>query len=223
MVLVAVAGLMVACGDDDDGGGGTTAGGSESSESGGGIDIALGSEPTSLDPQTVDDGGERAINDNIYETLLTRNADGELEGGLATELPEQLDETTWQFKLREGVEFHNGEAFNADSVVASVERMAGLIADEATDLSGFFASITGAEKVDDLTVNITTDGPDGVLPARMYWMKMIPASAADAEDLSDAPVGTGPYTFVEFERGDHITLAANADYWDGVPDIAEVT
>jgi peptide/nickel transport system substrate-binding protein len=72
------------------------------------ITIALGSEPTSLDPYLVDDGAERAVNDNVYETLLTRNATGELQPGLATELPTQIDDLTWQFKLRDGVKFHDG-------------------------------------------------------------------------------------------------------------------
>lgn len=221
---------MAACGDDGEGNGGAAGGGGDDGGNGddgggagGAITIALGSEPTSLDPHLVDDGGERAVNDNIYETLLVRTPEGELAPGLATALPEQLDDTTWQFTLREGVVFHNGEAFNADSVVATVERMRRLIDEEATDQSGFFGSITGAEAVDEMTVNITTDGPDGVLPARMYWLKMIPASVADVEDLSDEPVGTGPYRFVEFARGDQVTIEANEDYWGGAPDIGEVT
>lgn len=222
-VGLALAGLVgSACGDDSDDTADAATDGGDGGGGGGAITIALGSEPTSLDPHTVDDGGERAVNDNIYETLLTRTPEGELAPGLATALPTQVDETTWQFSLREGVEFHNGEPFDAESVVASVERMQRLIEEEATDLSGFFASITGAEAVDDLTVNVTTDGPDGVLPARMYWLKMIPASAVDAEDLSEDPVGTGPYRFGEFVRGDHITIEANADYWGGAPDIGQV-
>lgn len=225
VAVVLVGGLIAAaCGDDavsgdtagsNGGGGGSAAGGS--------LSVALGSEPTSLDPHAVDDGGERAINDNVYETLLTRTPDGELAPGLAADLPTQVDDTTWEFTLREGVSFHNGEPFNAGSVVASVDRMIRLIGAEQTDQSGFFASITGAEAVDDTTVRITTDGPDGVLPARMYWMKMVPASVADEDDLSDDPVGTGPYRFVEFVRGDRITLESNADYWDGAPDISRVT
>jgi peptide/nickel transport system substrate-binding protein len=228
-ILLVLLLAAAACGGDDDdeaGGSGDDSGSDDGGGDGGDgseITIALGSEPTSLDPQAVDDGGERAINDNIYETLLARSPEGELEPGLASELPEQQDETTWRFTLREDVTFHNGEPFNADSVVASVERMIRLIESESTDQSGFFASITGAEKVDDTTVDITTDGPDGVLPARMYWMKMIPASAADSDDLTDDPVGTGPYKFVEFARGDHVTIEANADYWDGAPDIGRVT
>jgi peptide/nickel transport system substrate-binding protein len=218
---LALCGLVGAgCGDDGDDGGSDAADGGTGS--GTAITIALGSEPTSLDPHTVDDGGERAVNDNIYETLLTRTPAGDLAPGLATDLPTQIDATTWRFTLREGVTFHNGEAFNADAVVASVERMQRLIEDDATDLSGFFASITGATVVDELTVDITTDGPDGVLPARMYWLKMIPASAVDVDDLSEEPIGTGPYEFGEFVRGDHITVTANADYWAGEPVIGEV-
>jgi peptide/nickel transport system substrate-binding protein len=215
--------IAAACGGEDEAGGDDAGGeATNGGEAGGEITISLGSEPTSLDPHAVDDGGERAINDNIYETLLTRTPEGELAPGLATALPTQVDESTWEFTLREGVTFHNGEPFNAASVVATVERIQRLIEAEATDQSGFFASLTGAEAVDDLTVRITTDGPDGVLPARMYWLKMVPASAADSDDLTDEPIGTGPYTFGEFVRGDHITLTANADYWGDAPDIGEV-
>ncbi|HEY8546465.1 MAG TPA: ABC transporter substrate-binding protein [Acidimicrobiales bacterium] len=220
-VLVTVGILAVGCGGDDDSGGSGNGGDS----TGGGaseITIALGSEPTSLDPYLVDDGGERAINDNIYETLLTRTPEGELAPGLATELPTQVDDTTWEFKLQENVTFHDGSPFNADSVVASVERIVRLVSEAQTDLDGFFGSITGATKVDDTTVRITTAESDGVLPARMYWLKMIPASAADAEDLSDDPVGTGPYKFGSYQPGSSITLEVNEDYWGDAPDIETV-
>lgn len=223
MVTAVVLGLVAgACGNDDDdsGSGGDTGG---ATKKGAAVTVALGSEPTSLDPHTVDDGGERAVNDNVYETLLSRTPEGDLAPGLATALPDQVNATTWQFKLRDNVKFHNGEAFNADAVVASVERIIRLVKAEKTDLSGFFKSLTGAKKVDDRTVQVTTDGPDGVLPARMYWLKIVPVSAKDSDDLSAKPVGTGPYTFVEFARGDHITLQANPSYWDGEPDVGKVT
>lgn len=186
------------------------------------IVIALGSEPTSLDPHLVDDGGERAINDNIYEALLARTPDGELVPSLAADLPEMIDDSTWQFTLNEGVTFHNGDPFNAESVVATVERMIRLIDAGVTDLDGFYGNITGAEAVDDYTVNITTDGADGVLPARMYWMKMIPASVADSDDLSAEPIGSGPYAFVEWVRGERIVLERNDDYWGEAPSIQGV-
>src|SRR5262245_37559701 len=65
--------------------------------------IALGSEPTTLDPQLVDDGGERAINDNIYETLMARTLKGELVPGLAEAAPAQSAPDAWRFKLRPGI------------------------------------------------------------------------------------------------------------------------
>ena len=237
--ILALSLVAAACGDDDEGGSDTSTPASTpaSSPSGGSTDgtdapapaegaeitIALGSEPTSLDPHLVDDGGERAINDNVYETLLARTPTGELEPGLAAALPTQVDDTTWEFTLREGVTFHDGTPFNADAVVASVTRMVNLVAAGGTDNDGFFATLTGAEKVDDTTVRITTDGPDGVLPARMYWLKIIAPSAQDVEDLSDAPNGTGPYKFVSRETGVSIVLEANADYWGGAPSVGKVT
>lgn len=249
--LLALGLIAAACGDDDDGGdaestavdegadatsgdggddgtattsGATEAAGDDGGEAveGGEITIALGSEPTSLDPHLVDDGGERAINDNIYETLLTRTPEGELSPGLATDLPTQVDDTTWEFTLREGVTFHNGEPFNAESVVATVERMIGLIEAGQTDNDGFYSTLTGAEAVDDTTVRIMTDGPDGVLPARMYWLKQVPASMAEMEDLSDEPTGTGPYRFAARQQGVSIDLEANPDYWGDQPSITSV-
>lgn len=210
LALLSVVGVVAAaCG-----GGGTAEGTS--------ITIAIGSEPTTLDPQARDDGGERAVNDNIYETLLARTPEGELVPGLAAEMPEQIDETTWQIKLRDGISFHNGEPFNAEAVVASFERI--LDEEFASEQLSFIATITGAEAVDDLTVNITTDGPDPILPARLYWTpKIVPPEASAQPDFADNPVGTGPYRFVEWVKGDHVTIEANPDYWGDPPSIETVT
>ncbi len=185
------------------------------------ITVAIGSEPSTLDPQLRDDGGERQVNDNIYETLMVRSPTGELGPGLAAEAPTQIDETTWEFTLREGITFHNGEPFDADAVVASVERI--IDPANASEQMGYLGTITGAEKVDDLTVRILTSGPDPILPSRMYWMKMIPPVYAAEGDIEAAPVGTGPYVFEGWDRGNSITLSANEDYWDGAPEVDEVT
>ena len=185
------------------------------------VAIAIGSEPTTLDPQLRDDGGERAINDNIFETLMVRDPDGALVRGLAAEAPTQVDETTWEVSLREGVSFHNGEPFNAASVVHSIQRV--IDPEFNSEQSSFFATIASAEAVDDTTVRITTDGPDPILPARLYWMKMVPVEASQADGFAENPVGTGPYAFVEWDRGNRITLTANDDYWGEAPQIQDVT
>jgi peptide/nickel transport system substrate-binding protein len=185
------------------------------------IVIAIGSEPSTLDPQVRDDGGERAINDNIYETLMVRSPEGELQPGLAAEAPTQVEPNAWEFKLRDGIKFQNGEAFNADSVVASVTRI--INPDLKSEQMAYFGTITGAEKVDDLTVRITTSGPDPILPSRMYWMKMVPAEYSKDPKFGESPVGTGPYKFDHWTRGQEIVLVANPDYWGGAPQIQKVT
>lgn len=195
------------------GDGGTDGGGAPAA--GGDIAIALGSEPTTLDPQLRDDGGERAVSDNLYETLMARDAAGELVPGLAAEEPEELDDTTWQFTLQDGVTFHDGSAFDADSVVHSVERI--IDPDFASEQAGFFSTITGAEAVDESTVNILTNAPDPILPSRMYWMKMVPIEASGEDGFADNPVGTGPYRFVEWVKGDHVTIERNDEYWGDNP------
>ncbi len=185
------------------------------------ITIAIGSEPTTLDPQVRDDGGERAVNDNIYETLMARTANGELVPSLAEGPPTQVGGTTWEFKLRDGVKFHNGESFNADAVVFSVERI--INPEFNSEQGSFFSTITGAAKVDDLTVRIETDGPDPILPTRMYWMKMVPPGQAADPGFADAPVGTGPYKFAGWNRGNDIVLEVNEGYWGDAPQVQKVT
>ena len=224
--VAALALLASACASD---GGGTdraddvaaTSTASNGAAADGAITIALGSEPTTLDPQLTDDGGERAVNDNVYETLVARTSDGTLVPGLATELPTQVDDTTWEVSLNEGVTFHNGEPFDADSVVASINRV--LDPELNSEQLSFLSTITGAEAVDETTVHVFTDGTDPVLPARLYWLKMVPTEASAEEGFASQPVGTGPYRFVEWTQGESITLEANPDYWGEVPSIERVT
>ncbi|MBK0326094.1 ABC transporter substrate-binding protein [Rhodobacteraceae bacterium F11138] len=185
------------------------------------ITIAIGSEPSTLDPQLRDDGGERQVNDNIYETLMARKADGALIPGLAAAAPERVSESAWEFVLREGIEFHNGEPFNADAVVASVERI--IDPTNKSEQLAYLGTIVSAEKVDETTVRILTDGPDPILPSRMYWMKMIPPQHAQSGNLDEQPVGTGPYKFVDWQHGSEIRIEANEGYWGGAPEIDEVT
>jgi peptide/nickel transport system substrate-binding protein len=185
------------------------------------ITIALGSEPTTLDPQVSEDGSERAVNDNIYETLVARTPKGELTPGLADGMPVQSGPDAWRFKLRPGIKFSNGEPFDADAVVYSVKR----IVDPKFNSQqiSYFAAITDARKIDDLTVDVITKGPDPILPARMYWMKMVPPVAAGKPDFIQNPVGTGPYKLVKWTRGSSIQLAKNEAYWGGAPAIDGVS
>ncbi len=184
------------------------------------VTIALGSEPTTLDPQLREDGGERAVNDNIYETLMARTPKGDLVPGLALATPKLMDPQTWEVKLRPGIKFHNGEPFNADAVVFSVKRI--IDPKFNSEQISFFETIKDAKKVDDLTVKIITDGPDPILLSRLYWMKMVPPGYAKNAKFAEAPIGTGPYKFVQWKRGQTITLQINDDYRDKAPTIGKV-
>lgn len=184
------------------------------------VTIALGSEPTTLDPQIREDGGERAVNDNIYETLMARTPKGELVPGLAESTPQLVDPQTWEVKLRSGIKFHNGEPFNADSVVFSIKRI--IDPKFNSEQISFFETIKDANKVNDLTVRVITNGPDPILLSRLYWMKMVPSGHTNDPKFAETPVGTGPYKFVQWKRGQYITLERNEDYWGEKPPINKV-
>lgn len=185
------------------------------------IVIAIGGDPSTLDPQVADDGNERAVNDNIYETLIARDSSTmELVPSLA-ESWEELDDVTWQLTLRQGITFHNGEPFNAEAAAASINRV--VDPELNSEQISFFSTIKEATVVDDSTIQVITDGPDPTLPTRLYWLKIVPPAYSSDPDFGTKPVGTGPYKFVEWVRDDHVTLEANPDYWGTAPTIAKVT
>jgi peptide/nickel transport system substrate-binding protein len=184
------------------------------------ITIAIGSEPTTLDPQLREDGGERAVNDNIYDTVLTRAPKGELIPSLAATLPTLVDPTTWEVKLRPGIKFHNGETMNADAVVYSIKRV--IDPDFNSEQISFFSTIKGASKVDELTLHVLTKGSDPILPSRLYWLKVVPPNHSKDPKFFENPVGTGPYRMVSWKRGQSIELNRNDTYWGAKPTIKTV-
>lgn len=215
-VLAAVAALVIAgCGSAD-----------QSAKSGGGksdksqLVVALSADPASLDPQLADDGSERTVNDNIYEMLLTRDPDGKLGPLLASDMPKQVNKTTWRFKLRTDVKFTNGEPFGPESVIASIKRV--MDPDYGSGQLGFFTGIKTARRVNAHTVDVITEDEDPLLPARMAFMKMIPPKYSQESKFATDPVGTGPYMFVKRIIGEQIQLKANPDYWGPAPRIPSV-
>ena len=137
----------------------------EAADSGGeAIDFSIMALPNSLDPHAANDGYSLYVMTNIYETLVTLNQDLELEPGLA-ESYEQISDTTWEFVLREGIQFHDGSDFNAEVVKANLDR----VRDEevGSPLSFLFTEISEVEIIDDYTVQIHTDDPFAALPSHL--------------------------------------------------------
>ena len=184
------------------------------------ITIAIGEGPGRIDPH-FQDGEMRRTMENVYERLIERDLDDPaiFLPRLAASLPVLIDETTWELSLREGVSFHNGAPFNAAAAKYSIERV--LSPDLDSDLKEQIEKIASVDVVDDYTIRINTNGPDPVLPARLYMVQMVEPGAA-ADGLEDEAVGTGPYKFVDWVPGDSLTLARNDDYWGDLPQIQDV-
>lgn len=185
------------------------------------VNLAITSEPTTLDPQKTFDGGERRVTDNIYEKLLERDQNMNLRPALAAAMPRRIAEKTWEFKLRPGIKFHNGEPLNAEAVAFSVNRI--MNPEYKSRQVGDLRGIDRAEAIDELTVHIHTKRLDTLLPARMYLLKIVPPKAAQREDFAEAPVGTGPFKFVSWEKGRQIVLERNEGYWREKPVITKAT
>lgn len=185
--------------------------------------VALSTFPNSLDMPV---GAERnATNASwpAYDSLVWVDDEGNVVPALAESWEISEDGSEYTFTLRQGVTFHNGEPFNADSVVFSWER------GSSPDMqwSDRWTRATSVEKIDDYTVKITTDGPDPLFlrVVASNWAMVPPVHTAEVgnEAFGMAPVGTGPFKFVEWVDGDRIVYEANPDYWqEGVPRVARL-
>ncbi|HBY94122.1 MAG: ABC transporter substrate-binding protein [Ardenticatenaceae bacterium] len=159
---------------------------------------------------------------NLYDQLVFRQEDGSLGPGLA-ESWSLNSPTEWDFKLRQGVKFQNGEPFNAEAVKFTLDRFL-----QADDGSPFVKpSIQEAKVLDEYTVRVTTPKPDPIfLENSLYYVFPVPPKYTEEvgrEGFSKHPVGTGPFKFVEWAKGDHLTLERFPDYWQGAPKIERVT
>ncbi|MGH2383447.1 MAG: ABC transporter substrate-binding protein [Candidatus Limnocylindria bacterium] len=177
-----------------------------------------------LDPMTSSQTVDLQVFDSIYDTLTWRLPNNELVPRAATEW-RLANDTTWQFKLRPGIRWHNGDPFTAEDVKYTFERA--IDPDGPSIRRASFSLLQGVEVVDDLTVNFVMRSPDPLWPSRLTaqgaWL--VPAryhQEVGAEEFERQPVGTGPFKFVEHVRNDHITIEANEDYWDGVPNAEDI-
>jgi peptide/nickel transport system substrate-binding protein len=177
------------------------------------ITIALGSEPTTLDPQLRDEGPLRYTLNQVYESLVERDPKTmEIVPELA-DTWEVIDKTTWRFHLRKGVKFHDGEPFNAEVAAFAFNRA--VDSKFASQYASYWVGFKEAKVVDEDTLDILTSEPVPNLLGGLYFLKIVPKKWVEAnpERILREANGTGPYKLVSFTKGDKMTLTVNLDWW----------
>jgi len=184
------------------------------------LKIGLSADVTTLDPHYLAAQPNLTVARHVFESLTEVDEKTRLIPGLA-ESWRALDATTWEFKLRRGVKFHDGSDLTAEDVVFSLDRPH-TIKGSPGGFSSYVRAITAKRIVDRHTLHITTAVPYGALPqdinSILIVSKKAAANAATGDfDNGRAMTGTGPYRFVRFARGESVELARNDAYWGPRP------
>lgn len=193
---------------------------------GGDITFGQGSDATTLDPAQSTALVDYQIYAGIFDTLAVLDAQGKVAPGLAESWEEAPDHLSWTLHLRKGVTFHDGTDFNASAVKVNVERYI----DPKLNFprKGEIPTVTGVTVIDPYTARIELSQPFVVLMysfASVTGTMVSPAAITKyGDDLARNPVGTGPFVFKEWIKGDHVLVTRNPSYWKpGLPHLNSVT
>jgi peptide/nickel transport system substrate-binding protein len=194
---------------------------------------ARSGDALTLDPHAQNEGPTANLNRQIYEPLVERARDGKLVPTLALSWRITEDPTVWEFKLRQNVKFHNGNAFNADDVIFSLQR-AQL---PTSDYKGYITSVDSVTKTDDYTVRIKTKGPNPILVENLTNLFMMDKEWAEANNATKPQDfknkeenfavrnsnGTGPFALVAREPDVKTVMKRNDAYWGRGENPLEIT
>jgi peptide/nickel transport system substrate-binding protein len=193
-------------------------------QSGTQITISQPAEATTMDPGRSTQVLTVNYFYNLYDTLTRWDAALKIQPGLATSW-KRVNDTTWEFALRQGVKFHDGSPFTAADVKATLDRI--LTPGKTVVIAGF-TTIESVQAVDPRTVRIVTKKPDPLMLVRMAQMgaQILPARLTTddgAKEVTRKPVGTGAYRFVEWVKDERLVMEANREWWgwDGKPPAVE--
>jgi peptide/nickel transport system substrate-binding protein len=200
------------------------------------LKIGLAAEPTAMDPHFHNLTPNNQVVGHIFEPLVTAAPDFSLHPGLAESF-RPINSTTWEFKLRKNVKFHNGANFDANDVLFTYCRVPA-VQNSPSPFTLYTKAIKEMEAPDPYTIIIKTDGPYPLLPNEISSIGIISASLIDGEkvkfvnsgckiahkwptteDFNSGKIafGTGPYKFSQFVKGDRIVMKANDAYWGKKP------
>ncbi len=184
------------------------------------LTVAINGEPANLQPAQPVGRLNELVNALIYDSLTTRDPQGNLIAALAQSW-KRVDDNTWEFKLRPGVKFHNGDALTSDDVKFTYEQLVLADAAKSPHLT-FLQTIKQVNVVDATTFQIITKQPDVLLPSRVFdlYGGIVPSKyfqQVGEAGFEAKPVGSGPYMFVSWAKNSQLTLTANPNYWGPQP------
>ena len=190
------------------------------------LSVAVGADVTSIDPHYHNLTPNNNIAEHIFETLVAKSPKSSLRPALAVAW-KAIDDLTWEFKLRKGVKFHDGSDFTAADVAFSIDRT-GQVPNSPSPFTIYTRQITEKIIVDPLTIRLKTATPYPLMPNDMSTVFIVSSRAAKGAATDDfntgkATVGTGPFKFVRYARGDRIELARFDAYWGPRPAWDKVT
>ncbi len=180
------------------------------------LSIALGGDVTSIDPHFHNLTPNNNIGAHVFDTLVMKEPGGHIKPGLA-ESWRAVDDLTWEFRLRKGVRFHDGSNFTAADVVFSLDRIP-LVPNSPSPFTTYTKQVTEKIVVDPWTIRLKSAAPYPQMPNDMSTVLVVSARAAanattDDFNTGKATIGTGPFRFVRWQRGDRIELVRNDAYW----------
>lgn len=189
--------------------------------------IATSYKLMTLDPHYVNLNENTSLLSQIYERLVYQDETFELKPGLATSW-RRVSDTQWEFKLREGVRFHDGSPFTAEDVIYNIKRIQNFLKPPSGGFQQYTKGIKSISAPDPLTVIIDTNGGQPALPLSMSSIFIMAKSASGfktTEELNGGatPVGTGPYKFKSWRSGENFEVERNDGYWGGRPSWSDVT
>jgi peptide/nickel transport system substrate-binding protein len=180
------------------------------------LSISLGADVTSMDPHFHNLTPKNNVGGHIFEPLVSKDQRGRLIPALA-ESWRTIDDLTWEFKLRRGVKFHDGSDFTAADVAFSLDRVP-TVPNSPSPFTTYSKQITEKIIVDPHTIRLKTATPYPLMPNDMGPILIVSGRAAKGASTEDfnsgqATIGTGPYRFVRWAKGDRIELARHDAYW----------
>ncbi|QQZ10044.1 glutathione ABC transporter substrate-binding protein [Heyndrickxia vini] len=209
--------LIVGCSSKESGG--NTGKSSKSKD----MVIAVNENFISMDPHNTGDTNSNSVQSAMLEGLLGFDRDGKIINVLATDYSVSDDALEYTFKLRQDVKFHDGTPFNAEAVKVNIER---IMNDEGLRLnSRGFNQIAKVEILDDFQIKVVLKAPYSSMLTRFVSAKMISPKMIkeNSAEIAKKPVGTGPFKFVEWVQGDHLTVERNDEYWEKGDRVKKIT